>query len=126
MTCRKNCIFWLFSRRLSFTGSFLQSCIPKMVNGGKRKSTVVAILHDVTKNKLRKFFTSQKYVEIWEASKKGIVKELHGRFVTLEALTLANRLLVQKAENDLYHEDDGSGSKMTMKSKMVGCILYTP
>jgi hypothetical protein len=65
-------------------------------------------------------------VEIWEASKKGIVKELHGRFVTLEALTLANRLLVQKAENDLYHEDDGSGSKMTMKSKMVGCILYTP
>ena len=72
-----------------------------MVNGGKRKSTVVAILHDVTKKQAPQILyvrnTSQKYVEIWEASKKGIVKELHGRFVTLEALTLANRLLVQKS-----------------------------
>ena len=70
MTSRKNCIVWLFSRRLSFTGSFLQSCIPKMVNGGKRKSTVVAILHDVTKNKLRKFFTSEiRLKSMWKFGK---------------------------------------------------------
>ena len=37
-----------FHAALSFTGSFLQLCIPEMVNGGKRKSTVVAFLHNVT------------------------------------------------------------------------------
>ncbi|EDV00987.1 hypothetical protein BACCOP_01931 [Phocaeicola coprocola DSM 17136] len=33
---------------LSFTGSFLQSYISEMVNGCKRRSTVVAFLHNVT------------------------------------------------------------------------------
>jgi hypothetical protein len=37
-----------FHTALSFTGSFLQSCIPEVVNGCKRQSTVVAFLHDVT------------------------------------------------------------------------------
>ncbi len=33
---------------------------------------------------------------------EGIIKELQGKFITPEALTLANRLLVQKEENELY------------------------
>ncbi len=41
-------------------------------------------------------------IEYISFSKEGIIKELHGKFVTPEALTLANRLLVQKEENELY------------------------
>lgn len=41
-------------------------------------------------------------IEYIPFSKEGIIKELHGKFVTPEALTLANRLLVQKEENELY------------------------
>ena len=43
-------------------------------------------------------------IEYIQFSKEGIVKELHGKFVTPEALTLANRLLVQKKENELYQK----------------------
>ena len=42
-----------FHTALSFTGSFLQSCIPEVVNGCKRQSTVVAFIHDVTVTECR-------------------------------------------------------------------------
>ncbi|MCU4241389.1 hypothetical protein CIK94_04545 [Prevotella sp. P4-51] len=42
-----------FHTALSFTGSFLQSYIPEVVNGCKRQSTVVAFLHDVTVTECR-------------------------------------------------------------------------
>src|SRR5699024_7154283 len=44
----KTAFLGCFHTALSFTCSFLQSYISEMVNGGKRKSTVVAFLHDVT------------------------------------------------------------------------------
>ena len=44
----KLAFFGCFHAALSFTGSFLQSRISEMVNGCKRKSTVVAFPHDVT------------------------------------------------------------------------------
>lgn len=50
-------------------------------------------------------------IEYIPFSKEGIVKELHGKFVTPEALTLANRLLVQKKENELYQEDGRNSTK---------------
>lgn len=51
---------------LSFTGSFLQSCIPEVVNGCKRQSTVVTFLHDVTK----KQSTSEiRFKNMWKLGK---------------------------------------------------------
>lgn len=50
-------------------------------------------------------------IEYIPFSEEGIVKELHGKFVTPEALTLTNRLLVQKKENELYQEDGGDNTK---------------
>lgn len=41
-------------------------------------------------------------IEYIPFSKEGIIKELHGKFLTPESLALAYRLFVQKEENELY------------------------